>query len=390
MNKIQHTIDFELIQKKLNNSITEQEELTFQQWLKEDESNLEYYQKAIFYFEKGSAFDEQPPNVNKAWEAIEKNISTPKKLTWRKTIGFGSVIAAMIAYAIFGLNLLDSLNPKMENNAIVEAEIIPGQSQAVLTLSDGSTKKLKNGEILDQNIDGVDISSDGQSIQYTENTESTSDLKFNTLLVPKGGEFFLKLSDGTKIWLNAETSLKYPVQFVGNQRNVELIGEAYFEVAKDKAKPFNVISGNQTIQVLGTAFNVSSYDDDPQIITTLIEGKVKVNSTGFEKNEQFLLPNQQSIMDKSSGEIIQMDVDPAQVILWKSGKFYFPNQTLGDMMKVLARWYDIDVFYDNETVRNVKFTGSFKRYDEFKNVKEIIEKTNEMKLIIKGRTVIIK
>ena len=198
------------------------------------------------------------------------------------------------------------------------------------------------------------------------------------------------MSDGTKVWLNAETTLKYPVQFVGAERNVELTGEAYFEVAHNESKPFHVVSGGQSIEVLGTEFNISAYKDDLNIVTTLVKGKVSVYETYTKNKNQLLKPNGQTTMNRRSGEITSKVVDPKNFIAWKSGAFYFQDKTFDGMMKVLSRWYDINVFYDNEAVREIKFTGRFKRYDDFETVKNLIEKTDEVKFELNGKTVVIK
>ncbi|MFT7034119.1 MAG: transmembrane sensor [Cyclobacteriaceae bacterium] len=287
--------------------------------------------------------------------------------------------------------LFDSIEREATTVPIAKVEQIkPGEPKATLILGDGSSYDLSQGAGVHLNSGGAAISSQGTKIKYTENTKEEAQLIYNTLIIPKGGEYFLELSDGTKIWINSETTLKYPVQFVGEERNVELTGEAYFDVAHNESKPFHVISGDQSIEVLGTEFNVSSYKDDEHIVTTLVEGKVKVYRTIASKENQILLPNQQSSMNRASGEITSKVVDPQNFIAWKSGVFYFQDQTFDSMVKVLSRWYDIDVFYENESVRDIKFTGRFKRYDDFEKVIKLIEKTDEVKFKINGKTVIIK
>jgi ferric-dicitrate binding protein FerR (iron transport regulator) len=192
------------------------------------------------------------------------------------------------------------------------------------------------------------------------------------------------------VWLNAESQIKYPVVFLGDIRRVELTGEAFFEVAPNKNKPFQVISGDQTIEVLGTSFNVSSYNDDIEVVTTLLEGKVKINQTFGDKKSILLSPNEQSILNKENGSIENIKVDPNHFIAWKSGKFYFKQEKLKDITKVLSRWYDVEIFFANSVAENIRFTGRFKRYENFDHVRSIIELTEEVTFIKKGNTILIK
>lgn len=388
MAEIKRIIDIEIILKKINNTISEQEEIFLKEWLEENTEHQQYFEKAKEYFENGSAFDDNIADSKLAWEKIN---AVGSKGNHRKSIfKIGASIAAAISLIIALVYLFDS-NQKDATPPMAKVEQIkPGEPKATLILDDGSTYDLSQGGNVNLNSGGAAINSEGTSIKYTENSKEQAQLIYNTLVIPKGGEYFLELSDGTKIWINSETTLKYPVQFVGNERNVELTGEAYFEVAHNKNKPFHVLSGDQSIEVLGTEFNVSSYKDDEHILTTLVQGKVNVYRTISSKENQILLPNQQSSMSRASGEITSKMVDPQNFIAWKSGAFYFQDQTFDSMLKVLSRWYDINVFYENEALRDIKFTGRFKRYDDFETVIKLIERTDEVNFKINGKTVIIK
>jgi transmembrane sensor len=389
MANIKRIIDIEIILKKINNTISEQEEFFLKEWLEENTEHQQYFEKAKEYFENGSAFDDNIADSKLAWEKI--NAVGSKGNNWKRTIRLGTAIAAAISLIVALVYLFDSIEREATTVPIAKVEQIkPGEPKATLILGDGSSYDLSQGGAVNLKSGGVAINSQGTKIKYTENTKEEVQLIYNTLIIPKGGEYFLELSDGTKIWINSETTLKYPVQFVGNERNVELTGEAYFEVSHNENKPFHVVSGEQKVEVLGTQFNVSSYRDDEHIVTTLVEGKVNVYRTSSSQENQILLPNQQSIMNKRSGVITSKTVDPKNFIAWKSGAFHFQDQTFDAMVKILSRWYDIDIFYENENVRDIKFTGRFKRYDDFETVIKLIERTDEVKFKIKGKTVIIK
>ncbi len=386
------TIDFEILWKKINKSLTKEEEHLFDQWIGENEDHQLYFEKALKYFSEGSGSDTNMPDVEAEWQKLESSFKEPKirrSISWRRAMA----VAATVTFIVAGFFVVDFIQ-KSEETATAAPVIQPGGSKAILTLDNGTSYELDEGVSLNIESGGANIVSEGTAVSYSsetgEPTESQKEMAYNTLVIPRGGEFFVELSDGTKIWINAESTLKYPVQFTGGERNVELIGEAYFEVAHDLSKPFIVTSGIQQIEVVGTEFNITSYEDDEAIVTTLVAGEVNVRRSYGERIDTRLMPNQQSIMTKKTGEIINRDVDPNNFIAWKTGKFYFENTSLMDIMKVLSRWYDIDVFFDNTELAGLQFSGGFERYENFEQVRLIIESTEEVSFIINEKTVIIK
>ncbi len=391
MTKTKRIVDYELILKKIKGTLSPEEAAFLQQWLEEDERNLNYYRQAVDFHKNGSSFDQIPPQVDVAWDTFRKN-TYEKKKTSNKRIGYRWVsAAAVLLLAVAAWYTLDIPEETPQKPLAVTNKIEPGKSEAVLVLGDGTQHELAAGRTLQLQTEGVAIASEGETLEYkVETREPESEVTTNTLITPKGGEFYLELADGTKVWLNAATTLRYPTRFVGNRRVVQLEGEAYLEVAKNEESPFYVVSAGHTVKVLGTQFNISSYAEDTQVKTTLVEGKVSVYPKGRESEAATLLPNQQSIMDKKDGTIIQQTVDASRFTAWKSGSFYFQDEPLHEIMKVLARWYDLNVFYDNYSYRNVRFTGGFKRYEDFEKVRNLIEKTEEVKLKIKGNAVIVK
>lgn len=392
MANIKNIIDSELIIRKISNSLNEKEEYIFQQWYDESIEHQEYFEHAKRYFEQGSAFDKTTLDTQLAWDNVKPPVPISKNATKNRYTRVGIFIAAVISLLLATFFVFKPMKNEVPVPALSEKvdKILPGKSKAILVLDDGREYELSKGKEVSLKSGKTVINSEGTKIKYTSNEVEHTKLLYNTLIIPKGGEYYLELSDGTKVWLNAETKLKYPVQFIGAERNVELTGEAYFEVAHNESKPFHVVSGGQSIEVLGTEFNVSAYKDDLNIVTTLVKGKVSVYETHTKDNNQLLKPNDQTIMNRRSGEITSKVVDPKNFIAWKSGAFYFQDKTFDGMMKVLSRWYDINVFYDNEDVRDIKFTGRFKRYDDFETVKQLIQKTDEVKFEIKGKTVVIK
>ena len=198
------------------------------------------------------------------------------------------------------------------------------------------------------------------------------------------------MADGTKVWLNSETTLRFPVQFASDVRRVELTGEAYFEVSRNENIPFIVSSGDQQVKVLGTQFNISSYPDNQSILTTLVEGSVEVSLEGNPAEKTMLEPSEQSYFSRNESQILKRNVDVAQYVAWKDGRFVFQDQMLGDIMKTLSKWYDVQVVFANENDKNLRFTGNLERYTDFNNILRKIERTNEVKFEITDKLITIK
>ena len=281
---------------------------------------------------------------------------------------------------------------KQENIQIVEKakEIAPGGNIGILTLSNG--KQIILSDISSKDIiakedqDEVTIKMDANGvITYVINPDADTSKEngnsFNTLSTPTGGQYNIVLADGTKVFLNAVSSIKYPTQFNGDQRVVELEGEAYFEVAKDKSKPFIVKSDKQTIEVLGTHFNVHAYNNEAAVKTTLLEGSVAVSS----KNQKAILkPGQQSNISDNA-KIAIREVDTEAAIAWKNGRFKFDNADLKSVMKQLERWYGIKVEYRGD-VSDVRFNGGTFRNKNLSEVLKVLELSN-IKFKVEGKTI---
>lgn len=376
-------IDFELIWKSVHDELSAAEQDQLQSWRAAHPSNERYYQQAVTFLEQPKG--DNPIDIPEAWLGVLQKLeaSSKRPFPWRALSG----IAASILLLLTVVGYLYWNTPA--EAPIVLEPITPGTGKAVLTVGNGQQFALSKGQQLTIDAQDVAINSDGQALQYAPKETSTSEVAYNTLQVPRGGEFFLVLADGTKVWVNADTRLRYPTRFGDQNRRVELKGEAYFEVTPDAARPFVVASAGQEITVLGTSFNVSAYDDDNVIMTTLVEGAVAIAHEAYDLQET-LAPEEQAILKKSERSLIRTQVDPWQYIAWKENRFYFQDRPLQDIMTILSRWYDIDVFFDGTDISGIRFTGGFKRYQDFENVKELLEKTDEITMTIKGRTVIIR
>ena len=292
-------------------------------------------------------------------------------------------IILMISLTIFlnkGDNTIEFPDPIIVNN-----QIETGTDKATLTLESGEELSLvKGGSFQTQNA-----TSNGEEIIY--NKATSKDIAYNYLTIPRGGQFEISLADGTRVWLNSESQLKYPIAFTdGQTRQVELVyGEAYFDVSPStnhKGSTFKVLTGIQEIEVLGTEFNVKAYQDEDQIYTTLAEGKVSV--TNDTKNT-ILKPSQQAIVGVDKLDVKTVDV--YNETAWRHGVFSFEHKPLKDIMKILSRWYDIDVTFENNNLEDIVFMGVLNKNQ---NVEDILTTIKNLKSInsfeIKGKNIILK
>jgi len=266
------------------------------------------------------------------------------------------------------------------------SHILPGKNKATLTLSNGrkiALDDVADGEIAQQAGIRITKSSDGQLIYTAVNGGNTTTVAQNTISTPKGGQYQLILPDGTKVYLNAASTLSYPTAFQGKERLVTLNGEAYFEVAKNKRLPFKVQSRQQTVEVLGTHFNVNSYADESAIRTTLLEGAVKVSAGS---NTQVIRPGQQAILNKNTADrIMTAEVNTDQVVAWKNGVFSFENEDLRSVMRQISRWYDVEVIYAG-IPSDEKYYGEISKNSKLGEVFKILE-LNNVHFDVEGKTI---
>ncbi|MNJ98924.1 fec operon regulator FecR [compost metagenome] len=270
-------------------------------------------------------------------------------------------------------------------------DIKPGGNKAFLTLADGSKISLTDaldGKVAEQAGVSITKTKDGQLI-YTVAQQGSVDgaAVFNTIETPRGGQYQIKLPDGTKVWLNASSSLRYPAAFTGNSRTVELKGEAYFEVAKDKRKPFKLRSARQELTVLGTHFNISAYTDESQVKTTLLEGSVQISPTEGEaaKKGLVLKPGQQSQL--SAAGLTVKTADTEEAVAWKNGYFKFNDEDIATILKKISRWYDVDIQYEGKMTDKI-FNGKVSRYGNVSEVLQILQLTGAIQFKIEGRRII--
>ena len=332
--------------------------------------------------------------ANRIEHSILKKVQNNKRTTIKKKSIWKYAVAAVFigfittSYIFRTNNILNT--PQDDALEIVNTvnTIVPGTDKATLTLEDGSLMVLEQGT----SFKIKNANSNGQEIVYKNVKSKASAIKYNYLTILRGGQYSVQLSDGTQVYLNSESQLKYPVHFIeGETRKVELVyGEAYFDVSpstEHKGAKFKVINNAQEVEVLGTEFNINAYKDDPNIYTTLVEGKVVVANND---SKQSLVPNQQFKLNTETNNFSVTKVDVNEFISWKDGVFQFVNKPLKDIMKVLSRWYDVDIIFENKDLESLEFIGTLNKNQSIEEILSIMTSNSINNYEIKDKTIILK
>ena len=372
-----------LIAEELTGTIDERDRAVLTRWLDEDERHRKEYTNILESLKTGNEVwkDQERGRqlMESRWRAVKSHTvrKTGRWITWSK---YAAVILLFVSMGIFWF--VNEEEQEVENVAVTKIE--HGSMKAQLVLANGRRVDLVPETNLQlEEEGGTRILTLDNMVKYSGMDSlvgQSTEVKYNTLIVPRGGEFSLELADGTRVWLNTESKLRYPVAFTGDERRVEMDGEVYFEVAKNREKPFVVTVNGVDIRVLGTSFNVSAYQED--VVTTLVTGKVQLKK-GDE--QVVLLPNQQAIWSDDKFKVKQ--VDARNYVLWKEGIFYFEDVDLEMILDDMARWYNVNIFYVNPTLKKMKFSVEIKRYEDINEILRRIEQTKRVKFEIKDRTI---
>lgn len=375
-----------LIAKERLNTLNKSETEELKQWLSEDPANRSLYEKL------------KKQNPIPAFRTYQQIQTTQGLQKYRKRYRSHSVrlpVRWMSAAAIgllligVGIHLLVRIPPE----TVRVVNIQPGASKAVLIMADGQVKELeetKETETIE--LTGVTVRNSGDEIRYTPRPgDSLAISQFsrehNILKTPTGGEYKLILSDGTRVWLNSQSILRYPVNFTDKERLVYLEGEAYFDVAYDDKCPFIVNTRTEVnVQVLGTAFNIRAYPDEAQIETVLEQGSVKMWQYS---NSVTLVPGTKGVFNKNNGEFSTQEVNTELYTAWYKGQYVFEEETIENILTRLSRWYDIHVFFADQKARNMVFSGSIRKYGTIHQFLQAVEMTGGIRFQVKGNTIIV-
>lgn len=374
---------FELIVLQLDHEQTADEEKELAVWLAEKEEHRQWWESYLQIRAQAELLDR--PFFADTEKALAKVKASRRFLRRsKKVIAWAAVLVLPLC---LGLWLLLQTMPGNENRLFSEVAR-PGKEKAILKIA------AQRSIHLDGEIDTLIITENGTKIK----TDADNMLSYlidsagyktiqeeNQLIVPRGGEYRITLSDGTRVWLNAVSVLTFPPAFAGNERKVRLVGEAFFEVTPDTARPFIVTTACMDIKVLGTSFNVSVYEDEETVHTTLVKGSVEVQTA--QQEAMMLKPGEQACL--AGNRMTVKAVNTRQFTSWIDGKFMFCNTTLEEISKQISRWYDVDIFFSSEQIKTICFTGAILRFEPLEELIRMIENTSNVRFSVKGKTIVI-
>ena len=372
----------------LNGTIQQEEEKMLEEWIHENDEHRLFYERLG---ERDYLTGRLQEYENYSLEALKERVmfSVSKQGKRIRLIRRIKQIAAILLIPLIAGSVFLFMVEKKEISPLA-TDIIPGKECAMLEMADGRKVELGLGKNLGQlQLEGTVVTNDSNRLAYKQNhSGNPSTLEYNTIIIPRGGEYQLILSDGSRVWLNSDTRLRYPVSFIGEKREVYLEGEAYFEVSHSD-KPFEVHGGGQCVRVLGTSFNVMAYGDESKVQTTLVSGSVRVVLDQSDKTV-LLTPGHQAEMDKNSGKITMREVNVENYIGWKDKLFMFDEEDMVTIMNKLARWYDVDIIIETPELKEKVFYGVIRKYENISTILDMLKKTQNIDYLIEGKKIVIK
>ena len=376
----------DLIYRVLSGEAGKAERKEFEEWLSASEEHQVFFRKVERAWHTGKySLKWENVQASEAWQALERKHDRRRRnrvlrISWR--------VAAAVVVVVGTIFAFWQLDQEREPGKVAQGTVVKaGESKAVLVLSTG--EKIVLGESVSDLIreGGMSIRQEKEQINYdAKASDLAGEVVYNELIVPVGGEYRLLLSDGTMVYMNSESRLKYPVRFVGDRRVVELEGEAYFDVARDEKCPFIVRTNLVNVDVLGTSFNVMAYKVDNRTEVTLVKGKVNVSCGEARK---MLEPNQQFVLNNENGECVVREVNVNTFIDWKNGILNFDALPLGELSEKLGRWYGVKFFFTNEKLKQLKFSGAVKKYNDIHYILSLIEATTNVTFTTKADVIIV-
>ncbi|MEO6520121.1 MAG: FecR domain-containing protein [Mucilaginibacter sp.] len=384
-----------LILKQLKGELSVTEEIKLNAWLKESPENMHLLEKLqderlvqtdLDFF---SAIDQKDAWQNIVLRGQKTSFANQVYLLIQKWKYAAVLLMALAAGGVwYKLKPITVLNPQtaVTKKSRFKNDVPPGSEKAKLILADGSVMNV-NGQSsgMVKTYGNLKIISEHGLLTYKSvaGIQQVSNHQFNTITTPKGGKYKVELPDGSLVWLNSESSLKFPVAFSKHERRVYLTGEGYFEVAKDKHKPFKVFANNSIVQVLGTHFNVEAYKNEGAEKTTLLEGSVKIFN---KQHSKLIVPGQQASIMANSKNIRINTIDVKEIVAWKDDLFVFDSEGIESVMREVARWYNVDVEY-KDPIPQIHFSGSISRSNNISQILNMLELTGGVHFSIDGRKV---
>ena len=377
-------INWDLLVRHMSGELSKEEEIVFKNWIKVDEKHRKYYERMVEEWNRETLYERDLPRILSNFDLLLETQRKKRKLVIRKRVISWSVAAALIIG--FGTLLLLSRQQSEMLTVASSVVITPGESKAYLVMYDGTNIQLdKTTDSSNLIVGSTKIRNNKGTVTFIDNDKLSQQMEYNTLVIPRNGEYHIVLNDGTEVWLNAESKLKFPTDFKGDERRVFLSGEAYFKVSYDNSHPFIVETDLGNIKVYGTEFNVRRYTDEQTVRTTLVNGSVGFQSKESVTENYVKIDSGYQISYERGEDVVVKKVKVANEIAWHKQLFCFERCTLEEIMKDVARWYDVKVTFDNENLKGLSFTCTLDRYDEIEKLLRFFEEVYNIEFKIEGK-----
>lgn len=375
------------IAREIAGTIQQEEKEKLEQWLGAEEENLCIYEniRKRLSEEQEKRSYQKTENIRADWNKVQSRLKK-KTITYRQILQWAAIIIVMFSTLLIWKQQEEITDTSSTTHT--HSKIYAGKVLATLTLDNGEEIKLQDSNSPEIHQEGIKIYQSDNQLVYEDSVKNEKkEERFHVISVPRGGEYCLKLSDGTIVYLNAESKLIYPVTFSETERKVHLVGEAFFDVQKDTTKPFIVDMDSLQIRVLGTEFGVRAYTDEECVKTTLKQGSVKVETNS---NNLILSPGTQAIFKKSDHSLERQEVNITLFIGWKDGRLIFKHCPLEEVLRDLGRWYNFNVTFEREELRSLPFSLNIEKHEDFSEVLNLLEETECVTFEITDNTVIVK
>lgn len=380
-------IDWDLLKRSIKSELSETERILLQEWLDESPRHMAFYEDLKSWESRRADFNLTETDLQSYKNNFKQKLSEVSRQKQRRRMLRLVAYAALWVLPLVVATVLFLLSRSPEEVSLATVRmVLPESHSARLVVHGGEMIYLDSVSMIMADYGGAKIKNIGNTLVYND-TIPVADTVMNSLITPRGGEYTVVLSDGTKVWLNAASELQYPVRFGTDLRKVSLKGEAYFEVAHNAHCPFVVVAEEMEMRVYGTQFNVNTHKDN-HVQTTLVEGAVSVKVEG--EDEQMLRPGEMADYDREENEMTVGKVNLLHYVAWKNGEYYFVDEPLENILNELALWYDVEPFYKNAAVKKICFSCYIPKYKDIDEILQLLENTSRVTFERKGRTVVVK
>jgi hypothetical protein len=382
-----------LIRRHRTATLTAEEQATLSTWLAAGEENRQLFRELTDeHFVEDTRQELAATDLQASFERVYTAIGLRKQpeataagILWLRSWKWAAAVLVLMAITTAAFLITKKNKPPVAAATLQPHDVAPGTHKATLTLANGSSIILDNtpdGVVASQGATVIRKTGNGQLLYDASQTGRNNNITYNTITTPNGGEFQVVLPDGSKVWLNAASSIRFPAAFSGNSRQVEITGEAYLEITKNATAPFSVVSGKHTVTVLGTSFNIHAYTGEENIVTTLLQGSIRVTEGAYSK---VLQPGQQSSAGGAAGIQLIDNADTEAALAWRNGQFVFNDADLKTVVSQLERWYDVSIDYSG--MSGYRFNGEISRNVSLSKVLKMMELTSNIHYTINGKNI---